>query len=394
MKKALQIAAKDLRLRLRDRSAIIQAFVAPFVLASIISFAFGGSGNGPDFHTHWGLTDLDGGTISKAFAVALQSPQLKKITNVHTFESPDKLREAIKKGEQSAGFIIPKGFSDAIALQDPAAVTLVTNPTRSVSASIAEAVIKTFTDQINASRLSVASSVALAPISDPGELQRRIAAVTNLRIPATVIDGKIGHKDLKAASYFGPSMSIFFLFFTVQMGARSILTEKSEGTLSRLVVSPIKPGTIITGKVVSSFVLGLASIGVMYGATTAVFGADWGDPLSVAALCVSMVFAAMALTAMVITMSKTQQQADGLSGILVMALVLLGGNFIPINQAPALIRKLSLLTPNGWALKAFSDLSSDGGGIATIVPSLLAILAFGVVAGSVALVRARRLVVQ
>ena len=39
---ALLVAGKDLRQRLRDRSALVIAFVAPFVLASIIGLAFGG----------------------------------------------------------------------------------------------------------------------------------------------------------------------------------------------------------------------------------------------------------------------------------------------------------------------------------------------------------------
>ncbi|MCA1839487.1 MAG: ABC transporter permease [Actinomycetota bacterium] len=394
MKPALLIAGKDLRLRLRDRSAIIQAFVAPLVLASIISFAFGGSAGGPQFRTNWGVSDGDQGTISKAFVQGLQGPQLKKVVKVNVFKDPGALRAAMRKGWISAGFIVPIGFSDAIAGGASSSVRLVTNPTRSISGTIANAVAKTFTDQINASRLSIATSVVLGAPRSPQEFQQRIADVTKLRIPASLIDGRIAHKDLKPASYFGPSMSLFFLFFTVQMGARSMLTEKNEGTLARLVVSPIKPRTIIIGKVVASFVLGLLSLAVMYAATTLLFGADWGDPLSVAALCTSMVFAAMALTAMVITLAKSDQQAEGLSSIVIMALTLLGGNFIPISQAPLLIRKLSLLTPNGWALKAFSDLSADGGGIRTIVPALLAILAFGTVAGSIALVRARRLVVR
>ena len=45
LRTALLVASKDLRQRLRDRSALVIAFIAPFVLASIIGLAFGDAGS-------------------------------------------------------------------------------------------------------------------------------------------------------------------------------------------------------------------------------------------------------------------------------------------------------------------------------------------------------------
>jgi ABC-2 type transport system permease protein len=188
-------------------------------------------------------------------------------------------------------------------------------------------------------------------------------------------------------------MAIFFLFFTVSFGARSILIERRQGTLRRLLASAAPPGAVIAGKALAAFVLGVVSVLVMWLATSLVFGADWGDPLAVVALTVSSVLAAIGITALVVTLARTDEQADGYSSLVVFTLALLGGNFIYLAQLPDLLQRLSLLTPNGWALRGFVDLVADGGGLSTVAAPVAVTAAFGLITGAVALVRARRMVV-
>jgi ABC-2 type transport system permease protein len=67
-------------------------------------------------------------------------------------------------------------------------------------------------------------------------------------------------------------------------------------------------------------------------------------------------------------------------------MALLGGNFVSLARAPDALRRLSLITPNGWALRAFGDLA-DGGGPGVILGPIGAIVAFGLVTGTVAVLR-------
>jgi ABC-2 type transport system permease protein len=60
---AFLVAGKDLRQRLRDRSALVIAFVAPFVLASIIGLAFGGD---QAFRATYAVADADRGPVAAA----------------------------------------------------------------------------------------------------------------------------------------------------------------------------------------------------------------------------------------------------------------------------------------------------------------------------------------
>jgi ABC-2 type transport system permease protein len=177
-------------------------------------------------------------------------------------------------------------------------------------------------------------------------------------------------------------MAIFFLFFTVSFGARSILAERRQGTLNRLLASAASPGGVLAGKALAAFTLGTASVLVMWLATTLVFGADWGDPVAVVALTVSSVLSAIGITALVVTLARTDEQAEGYSSLVVFTLA----------QLPELLQRVSLLTPNGWALRGFVDLVADGGGLSTVAVPVAVTLTVGLVTGALALYRARRMV--
>ncbi|HET9008316.1 MAG TPA: ABC transporter permease, partial [Actinomycetes bacterium] len=85
---------------------------------------------------------------------------------------------------------------------------------------------------------------------------------------------------------------------------------------------------LVAGKDLAAFVLGTSSVLVMWLATTVVFGADWGEPVAVVALTVSSVLSAIGITALVVTLARTDEQAEGYGSLVVFTLALLGGNFI------------------------------------------------------------------
>ena len=148
---------------------------------------------------------------------------------------------------------------------------------------------------------------------------------------------------------------------------------------------------MLGGKAIASFVLGFTSMLVLVVASSVLLGARWGHPLAVLLLIVAAVLAAMGITTLVVTAAKTEEQAGGYSSAVGVVLALLGGNFIPISSAPAVLRRLTLLTPNGWALRGFTDLGT-GARASAIVPSIVALAVFAAVTGAVSVARANRVV--
>lgn len=391
MRAAFVIAAKELKLRLRDRSAIVFAFVAPLGLAMIISFAFQGE---QGFETIYASANLDEGEIGRAFVTAVKDGLGEAVTikNASTIEEA---REILEKGEAYAAFLIPKEFTKSVQEGRPAEIKVLRNADAPIGGEVAKAFAEGFVTEINAGRLAVATAVAAGALEKPGSqglpalIQKSVAE----RIPIQIVQGKIGGTEVNSASYFGPAMAIFFLSFTVQFGTIGILTEKREGTLARMFAAPISSTSILTGKLLGAFVLGMISLSVMNAATSLMLGATWGPTIGVLVLGAAVIIAFMGVSAIGASFARTEESAQGFVGIVMSLFALLGGNFIPINEAPVLVQRLSLGTPNGWALRGYIDLST-GGGMGSIVTPLVALTVIGAITFSIGAIRGRRLLVQ
>jgi ABC-2 type transport system permease protein len=184
-------------------------------------------------------------------------------------------------------------------------------------------------------------------------------------------------------------MAVFFLFFTVQFGVTSLLEERSDGTLARLLAAPISRASVLGGKLLTSFGLGVISMAVLVVATTLLFGADWGDPLGVAVLVVAATLSATGIMAFLATLARNAEQAGNWQSVVAVVLGLLGGTFFPVSQAPGVLSTLTFLAPQAWFLRGLGDLR--GGGISVVWVPALAMLGFAVVTGALALTRLKRM---
>lgn len=371
MRPALVIARKDLRQRLRDRSAVVVGFIAPVVIAGIMSVAFKGADS---FHYILALVNADGGPVSAGLVGALHEPQLTSLVTVVPARTAAAARAEVNRKAADAVLVIPSGFSAAAVGTHPEALTTITSLDNTLAGDITNSIAASFLAQLNADRLSVATARAAG--ASPDRVAALVGRASHLRIPLVVVNRPVGAHQLKVISYYAPAMAIFFLLFMIAYTARSFFVDKAQGMVERMRAAPLRPAEIIIGKSLSVFVFGIVSLGLIALVTSKAFGADWGDPLAVVLLICALVAAVVSLTALVIVLSKTQRQAEAFSSILVFGLALLGGNFVYVSSAPAIMQRLALATPNGWAMRGFTDLATVGGGLSTIAEPLVAILVF------------------
>jgi len=272
MSAVLAIALKDLRQRLRDRSAIVLGFIAPLAVAWLISMAFGSVGS---FHANVAVVDLDGGPVAAGFSTFVKGPDLADLLTVKSTAGEADARAKVANGDLSAAFVIPRGFSDAITSGQGLPITVLASVDSSVAEQVARSLAQSFTAQIEAVQLSVKAAVlAGAPPSTVAELAQKAAAV---RPPERTVTQPSGTKELSAIGYYAPAMGIFFMFFAIDFGAGGYFLERTGGTLDRLAAAPIGPGAILLGKSLATFVYGLASLGTVAVVTSLAFHADW-DP--------------------------------------------------------------------------------------------------------------------
>ncbi len=392
MRAALLISLKDLRARLRDRSALLIGIVVPLGLAFIFNSIFSGiSGNSEAISL--GLVNADHGPVAARFTgQVLGAISRSGLIVVHREPAEATARALAAKGTLSAVIIIPAGFSARVESGRPASMRVIGNVDAPISAEIARSIAVGYADDLNRARLSVATVVhgtrPARPLP-PGEIQALASRAAAAAAPVAVRDVSAKSKELDQKSFFAAGMAVFFLFFTVQFGVTSLLEERNDGTLARLLAAPIPRASILGGKMLTSFLLGLISMTVLVVATSLLFGAAWGNPLGVAVLIVAAILAAMGIMALIAGFAKNAEQAGNWQAVVAVVLGLLGGTFFPISQAPGVLSSISFIAPQAWFLRGLGDLR--GGGLSVVWVPALAMLAFAAVTGALAMTRLRHI---
>jgi ABC-2 type transport system permease protein len=386
MHAALTIAAKDLKERLRDRSAIVLAIVVPLGLAFIMNLTLGPITD-QAFSTDVAVADADGGPVSEAFSGMLSEVEEAGFITVSEAADEAAARAMIDADEVSTAYLVPEGFSDAVGMSRDAEITVVANPDQAIGAQVGRAMAEGFAGEVNAVRLSVATALALGA-ENPGALAASAAAEPS---PIVLASGQTEGRGFDFATFYATGIAVFFLFFTVQFGVLSIIDERETGTMPRLLVAPISKQSILVGKLAASFLMGVASTVVLWIATTLLMGADWGSSIGVLILILAGVAAAMGLTAAIATFTTTAEQAGAITAFIVVVFGVLGGVFFPVTRVSGAFVVVSRFAPHFWLMDGFQRLSA-GEGIPDILPALGAILLFAVVLGGIGLVRARDLV--
>jgi ABC-2 type transport system permease protein len=196
---------------------------------------------------------------------------------------------------------------------------------------------------------------------------------------------------LDTSTFFAAGMAVFFLFFAVQFGVASLLDERRDGTLARLLAAPVPRVSILAGKLLTSLVVGVLSMTVLVVATSLLLGADWGHPVGVAVLVLAGVLAATGIMAVVAGLARSAEQAGNWQAIVGVTLGMLGGVFFPVAQVGGVLDTVSWLTPHRWFMQGLADLAG-GGDVAAVLPSAGAMLLFAAVTGGIAVLLLRRVV--
>jgi ABC-2 type transport system permease protein len=147
-----------------------------------------------------------------------------------------------------------------------------TNSSSPTGAGIVKAIVDEFISRVKAGRTSGMTSIVqlmasglLDPQNVESEAQGLFQHVEQTGSSAIILKSNTEGTDaveFDILSYFAPGMALMFLMYTVSYGGRSILAERSEGTLPRLMVSPTQTAQILGGKVLGNFFMGIVLFGV------------------------------------------------------------------------------------------------------------------------------------
>ena len=181
------------------------------------------------------------------------------------------------------------------------------------------------------------------------------SVINNSASGIPIVTSTLYNPQLKSAYNFVPGiMGMIFILICAMMTSVSIVSEKETGTMNLLLVSPVRPWTIILGKLVPYFMLSCIILTLMLVLSYTMLGIPFSaSVINVLWVTVLYILLALALGLLVSTIAATQVSALLVSGVMFMIpVVMLSGMIFPIENMPLVLQWLSCIIPARWYISA------------------------------------------
>ena len=351
----------------RDRRTLALMFVAPLVILTLLSLLLRGGGDRPAM----GVVDLDQGPLGPAVARQLLASSQVDATGMDAGTAEARLRDG-----SLAGYVVLPADLSTLASRTGAIRPEIhlegSEPSR--SGAIAQA---------TSQAIAAAATAALAAAGLP--VPQVEPAVTYLH----------GGPSLDTLDYFGGAfvgLVVFFLVFVIT--CVSFLRERSQGTLERLMASPLRRSEIVVG-----YMLAFTALALLQAAEVLVFSLavlrihNEGSVLLIFGIETLLALSAVNLGILLSTFARSEFQAVQFIPLVVVPQVLLSGVILPVSSEPRWLQAVSNVLPLTYAASGLRDvmLKGAGPGWASIQLDAGVVLAFCVLAmaGAAATLRRR-----
>jgi ABC-2 type transport system permease protein len=162
---------------------------------------------------------------------------------------------------------------------------------------------------------------------------------------------------LNHVAYYAGGVAVLFLLFSAVHGAITLLEERDSGILDRILAGPGSTRVLINGKFMFLCVQGFVQMGVIFVIAWLVHGVDLPGHVVPWALTTAAASAAAAGMALALASAcRTRRQAQTVANVAILVLSAVGGSMVPRFFMPPLLQDLGWITPNTWALEAYTSI--------------------------------------
>ena len=175
----------------------------------------------------------------------------------------------------------------------------------------------------------------------------------------------IFNPELKSVYMFVPGLiGLLLILISAMMTSISITKEKELGTMEVLLVSPLRPFQILTGKVMPYIVMSFINVTIILLLAMFVFKIPIeGNIILLLAECTLYILVALSMGIFISTTTSSQQTAmtASLMGLFLPTL-LLSGFIYPIENMPKILQWVCLIVPPRWFITIIKDIMIKGNG--------------------------------
>ncbi|MBO9322173.1 MAG: ABC transporter permease [Roseiflexus sp.] len=373
MNRILPIIRKEFIHILRDRRALMIAFLTPVIQMVILGYA----ATTDVRNVPLAVLDQDRTRQSRALIDAfVQSGQFMVYSYVM---SERDLAAQIDSGQVRAGLIIPPDYGRTVIAGRDAGVVFVLDGSDPSVASNA----------LSSARLI---GVALATRVREETLARRGATTTLMPGVPQVRERVWYNPDMDSAVFMVPGLiGLVLQFQATLLTASAVVRERERGTIEQLIVTPIRPYELMLGKILPYAVIELLVVGEVLLVGTLWFGVPIrGSLILLVAIACLFLVSTLALGLLISTIAHTQFEAFQLSFLTLLPSVFISGFIYPIDAMPAALQLISKIIPLTYFLVVVRGIIIKGVGIEALLPQIAALTIFGAALLTIASLRFRK----
>jgi ABC-2 type transport system permease protein len=372
-KRIWAVMQKEFIQTFRDRRTLRIMLALPLVQLLLFAYAI----NINVSHVPTIVSDQSMDSESRAFVDALKTSNYFDVTA--TAPGQAEVIRAIDEGRAQAGVVIPPGFASHVAQGDAQALILVDGSDLFTSQSAYNAATAIAQEH--------ATEIVLRNLERAGQVpegQRYLPLDTRVRI--------LYNPDLKDLWFLVPGMIATILQIqTVTLTAVAVVREREVGTIEQLLVTPIRPGELLIGKIAPNMIIALVNM-----LTILALGIYWfrvpfqGNFWLFFALALLYVCAGLGLGLLVSTVSQNQRQVQQLNGMIMLLGLLLSGFIFPRAAMPPGIRWVGNLFPLTYFIPIARGIITKGTGYEYLRGQVLSLVAYVVLIMTLAILAFRR----
>ena len=181
------------------------------------------------------------------------------------------------------------------------------------------------------------------------------------------------------------------LFFSFLLTGISFLRERSQGTMERLMASPVSRLDVVIGYLFGFFIFALTQTLVVLLFTIYVLHVHYaGDLWQIFVFQVVIIAGAVNLGIFISAFARNEFQMVQFIPLMIVPQIFLGGLLWPVEQMPNYLQWLSKVLPLTYAVRGLRDIMLSGKSLLDVIFELSVLVIFAVVASILAALTLRR----
>jgi ABC-2 type transport system permease protein len=358
----------------REKRSIGLMLFAPILAMCVFGVAFSGDINDVDIivvnYDEPVTVSAYGNNVSISISEKIIDNIDEDVLNIEYMSDESEALKKVKDGEVNAVVIFPEDFTRMILQQIPDNPFNVTelngNATIDATSSI---VIRSDNSNVN---------VANAVIQTIADAMTLTLEEQGVEAPIQMEVDPVYAKNAEFIDMFVPGIIAFVIFLlTTLLTLISFVGERTQGTLERLLSTPITEAEIVFGYGLAFGIIGMLQAMILLTVGILVFDIIIvGNVLLAFGIAALLAVVSQALGILLSSAAKREAQAVQFLPIIVLPVFLLAGIFWPVEAIPVWLRPASYAIPPTYAVNALRSVVLRGWGIDQVWPEVLVLIGF------------------